>query len=1178
MRLEEILPGSRVRGFVIGGGPVEIIASSPIGTRAVSVTYRTAEGTVDEVMVHRDQEHLYTVERQSSSWDFSGDAALFRLTAEARRIRLAHLFDPMLAVNLSAVRPLPHQIDAVYCHMLPRVPMRFALCDDPGAGKTIMAGLYVKELLLRGDLHRCLIVAPGALATQWQDELIEKFDLHFDIVTREAADASYTGNPFTTERQLLIVRLDQLARNSLMLDRACQVDWDVVICDEAHRMAAHMASGGDVHYTKRYRVGQRLGASCRNFLLLTATPHAGKDDDFQLWMALLDSDRFEGRQREGSRAVDVTDVMRRMVKETLLTFEGRRLFPERRAYTVEYELSPPEQALYEAVTEYVREEMGRADRVADESGDVRRKTSIGFALTSLQRRLASSPEAIRVSISRRLRRLRVRADELRLSGRNTPVDSLIAQAERILDAALDDEGAGLDELTVEDEEQLEELVDTSSAASTLAELDYEIQTLERLEQLAQRVRDAGVDRKWLEVSSIVRDNPLMRSEDGQRRKLIVFTEHKDTLHYLVERLRTLIGRDAAVVFIHGGTVREERRGIQERFTNDPDIEVLVATDAAGEGINLQRAHLMVNYDLPWNPNRIEQRFGRIHRIGQESVCHLWNLVAAQTREGAVFLTLLNKLEEQRAALGDQVFDVLGQAFQGTPLRDLLLEAIRYGEQPSSRARITEIIDGEVGARLAELVQNNALDASVMDLATVEAMRLQMEEAEARRLQPHYIKSFWLEAFEHVGGRAAAAEPGRYEVTRVPQELRQRDRATGGGAPLLHNYERICFDASDVRPSGLSPAAMIRPGHPLLDTVVDSILERYEPYLLRGAVLIDDHDLGTEPRVLAGFEHRIVNGLTSATGQRRTVSRRFQFVTVDSSGVVLASGPAPYLDLRPPTPKEAEVLSEVETDAFHNREAVLAAARVVVSEELSAVHLNEIRLRTTIRVEKMKEQVSSRLAQESAYWDHRARQLQLEAEAGKQPKANPIQARQRSDDLLFRRERRLAELAAEATLASLLPTAAAVALIVPRGLLDQVQGAASIDVVNRARERAAVERRAVEAVIAAEKLLGRRCEEQAHNNPGFDIKSFTEDGHLLLIEVKGRIEGADTVTVTRNEILTGLNTPRFVLALVQVSSQGSERDVVRYLRHPFTGNEATYFDMTSVNFTWDRLWDKSTDPN
>jgi hypothetical protein len=733
-------------------------------------------------------------------------------------------------------------------------------------------------------------------------------------------------------------------------------------------------------------------------------------------------------------------------------------------------------------------------------------------------------------------------------------------------------------LSTEDEEQLDELVHTSSAASTLVELDFEIETLERLEWLAQRVRNSGVDRKWQELSSLIRENPEMQAKGGGRRKLIVFTEHKDTLHYLVERLRTLIGRDEAVVFIHGGTAREERRAIQERFTNDPDVEILVATDAAGEGINLQRAHLMVNYDLPWNPNRIEQRFGRIHRIGQDNVCHLWNLVAAQTREGAVYLTLLNKLDEQRAALGDQVFDVLGQAFQGTPLRELLIEAIRYGDLPETRARIAEVIDSDVGARLVELVENNALDATIMDLSRVEAIRLQMEEAEARRLQPHYIRSFWEEAFAHVGGKAVPRESGRFEVTRVPQDLRHRDRVSGGGAPLLHNYERICFDPADVRSEGLSPAALVRPGHPLLDTVVDSILERYEPYLLRGAVLVDDDDLGVQTRVLVGFEHKIVNGLTDASGQRRVVSRQFHFVLVRADEGVVPAGPAPYLDLRPPTDEEQNALLKRVTGAFGDRDSVLANAQVLVTEELATQHLAQVRLRTMARVEKMKAEVAARLGAEAAHWDHRARQLRLEAEAGRQPKTNPMLAEQRSDELLTRRTRRLAELNAEGTLSSALPTPAAVALVIPRGLLDQLQGTAEIDVLERARQRAEVERRAVDAVMRAERTLGRRCEEQARNNPGFDLKSFTTDGHLLLIEVKGRIQGAATVTVTRNEILTGLNTERFILALVEVSPDGAGQDGVRYLRHPFTGSDQTYFDVTSVNFTWDRLWSRSSEPN
>lgn len=1176
MRLEQLTPGAQVHGFG-PGAPVTIVAVERVGLRSVTVTFRTADGRVDQVSIHRDDEHRYSLAAKSSAWGMSGDGATFRLAAEAKRIRLAHLFDPLLAVHLSGVRPLPHQIEAVYGNMLPRVPMRFALCDDPGAGKTIMAGLYIKELLLRGDLERCLVVAPGSLATQWQDELFEKFAMQFDIVTRDAVEASYNGNPFLSGKQLLIARLDQLARHPILVERACQVDWDVVVFDEAHRLAAHVGLGGDVKYTKRYHVGRQLGASTRNLLLMTATPHAGKHDDFQLWMALLDSDRFEGRTRDGAHVADVSDLMRRMVKEKLLTFEGKRLFPERRAYTVEYPLSAVEQSLYEAVTTYVRDEMGRADARSDESGNGSRRSSVGFALTSLQRRLASSPEAIKVSLSRRRRRLQVRADEIRSGGRGRPIDELIRQAESLLAGVNEDDPGALDELSADDEESLDVLAESSTAAETLAELEYEIATLTRLEEVATQIRASGVDRKWQELATLIQGNPEMQTRDGSRRKLIIFTEYKDTLHYLVERLSNLIGEPGAVVAIHGGILREERRAIQERFTNDASCEVLVATDAAGEGINLQRSHLMVNFDLPWNPNRLEQRFGRIHRIGQTEVCHLWNLVAAQTREGAVYLTLLNKLEEQRVALGDQVFDVLGQAFQSTPLRDLLIDAIRYGDLPESRARINEVIDVQVGERLVELIELNALDATVMDLATVESVRLQMEEAEAKRLQPHYIQSFWEEAFKETGGRSTEREPGRYEVTKVPVDLRHRDRIEGHGAPLLQNYERICFDPVSVHLKGSSLAALVGPGHPLLDTVVDSVLERHEPVLQAGAMLIDDQDPGTELRLLIGFEHKVVNAIVEKSGHRRIVSRRFEFVMLDAGDSAHPAGPAPYLDFRPATQAEHSAVAPL-ADRLGDRDAIETRALAVIVDESAHIHLAETRARVEPRIEKMKSEVYRRLTDEAAHWDHRSRQLQLQADAGRQPKMNPMQAANRSDELLARRDRRLSELEAEGMLSSQPPLASAIALVVPRGLLDRVAGASAVDVASAAEARAQVERRAVNAVLAFEQQLGRQPQEQPHNNPGFDIKSVTADRHLLLIEVKGRIAGAEAVTVTRNEILTGLNSERFVLALVEVSPSAPENDVVRYLRHPFEGSDHIYFDVTSVNFTWDRLWGRATVPS
>ena len=1146
-----------------------------VGTRAVTVIVKDSANLVHEQSIHRDDEGQYRIAQIGSNWGFDGDGRLFRLVVEAQRIRLASLFDPLLAVHSSAIQPLPHQIEAVYGQMLPRVPMRYALCDDPGAGKTIMAGLYIKEMLLRGDLRRCLIVAPGGLVNQWQDELREKFDIRFEIMTRAGVDASYDANPFDTPNQHLICRLDVLARDEVLLDRAARIDWDLVVVDEAHRMAAHQF-GNEVKRTKRYRVGERLGRA-RNFLMLTATPHAGKEEDFQLWMALLDGDRFEGRAREGAHTADVSDLMRRMVKERLLTFEGTSLFPARRAYTLEYSLSLQEKALYEAVTTYVIEEMNRAERIT-EDGE-RRRAAVGFALTSIQRRVASSPEAILKSLERRVARLRKRELELATGGKKRTMDQALERAERIIAGiAADDDPEAIDDLTPEDEENLEVVVDGASAAQTLEELRGEIRTLVTLEALARKVRNGGEDKKWKELKSLLENNEHIRLPDGSFRKLIVFTESRDTLNYLVERLSALLADlpspHEAVVAIHGGTVREERRAIQERFMNSPDVVVLVATDAAGEGINLQRAHLMVNYDLPWNPNRIEQRFGRIHRIGQDNVCHLWNLVAHETREGQVYRTLLAKLDEQRQALGDQVFDVLGQAFRERSLRDLLIDAIKYGDDPARRVERERVINASVGESLKDLIELNALDATVMDRAMVAQARIAMQEAEARRLQPHYIRAFWESAFEELGGKAAEREPGRFEVTRVPKNLRDLDRVTGTTYPLLGNYERVCFEPRARKVAGKPPAALVTPGHPLLDTVVDRLLAVHGQVARTGAVLIDESDLNTSLRVLVGLEHRVVNGVLNGEGQRTTVSRRFEFVTVTADGSALPAGPAPHLDYRPATSQERESLENLVAE-LGSREDIERRAMVLVLDGLAQEHLAQVRSRIGTRIEKMKREVNLRLTAEARYWDGRAQKLRLEVDAGRQPVTNFNVAEQRADELVRRRDRRLGELEAEGQLSSQPPSPSVIALVVPLGIFERA-GVTPEDSARNAAQREMVERRAVDLVLATEARLGGRAEEQPRNNPGFDIKS-TRDGQLLLIEVKGRIEGAATVTVTRNEILTGLNTEKFVLALVEVSPAGSDADQVRYVRNPFSGADDTYFDMTSVNYDWVRLWAKGGEP-
>ncbi len=358
MRLEDLTKGASVKG-ILTNQLVTVIDVKWFGSDAVELTYKDANGRPANDLLYRYREETLEIVSSERPWSFNADGFLLRLVSEAHRIRLAHLFDPMLAVHISLVEPLPHQITAVYEEMLPRQPLRFLLADDPGAGKTIMAGLLISELLIRGDLNRCLIVCPGSLATQWQDELYQRFHLHFEILTNDRIEAARSGNAFA-EMSLAIARLDKLSRDGDLQGKLAQTDWDLVVCDEAHKMSASFFSG-EVRETKRYKLGKLLSSLTCHFLLMTATPHNGKEEDFQLFMALLDGDRFEGKFRDGVHVVDTSDLMRRLVKEDLLKFDATPLFPERRAYTVEYKLSDLEARLYRQVTNYVREEFNRAD-------------------------------------------------------------------------------------------------------------------------------------------------------------------------------------------------------------------------------------------------------------------------------------------------------------------------------------------------------------------------------------------------------------------------------------------------------------------------------------------------------------------------------------------------------------------------------------------------------------------------------------------------------------------------------------------------------------------------------------------------------------------------------------------------------------------------------------------------
>ena len=1151
-RLEDLTRGAQVKG-VRNDGPVVVVDVKWFGTSAIELTFKDGQGQPGNELLYRTDEPRLEVQARGPAWSFDADGALFRLVSEAYRIKLAYLFDPLLAVHTSLVDPLPHQIMAVYGEMLPRQPLRFLLADDPGAGKTIMAGLFIKELVARGDLKRALIICPGSLAEQWQDELNEKFQLPFEILTNDKLESARTGNWFD-ENDLVIARLDKLSRNEdAQAKLEASRDWDLVVVDEAHKMSASFFSG-EVKETKRYKLGKLAGRITRHFLLMTATPHNGKEEDFQLFMALLDGDRFEGKFRDGVHVIDPADMMRRLVKEQILKFDGTPLFPERRAYSPTYRLSDPEAKLYKDVTDYVREEFNRADAL--EEG---RKGTVGFALTILQRRLASSPEAIYQSLRRRRERLEKRLTEQELLNRGAQIQ--LAQPQDVPDLTVDDMD-DLDEAPEgEIEEKEEQILDQATAARTITELKAEIEILKGLEEQARRVRHSGNDRKWDELRSLLLNEGEMFDGHGHRRKLVIFTEHRDTLNYLIDRIGGLIGRPEAIVTIHGGLGRDERRKAQELFTQDKTVEILVATDAAGEGINLQRAHLMVNYDLPWNPNRLEQRFGRIHRIGQTEVCHLWNLVAEETREGEVWKRLLEKLEEERKALGGGVFDILGKLFRDQPLRDLLIEAIRYGDRPDVRAKLKQAVDNLIDReRCRDLLEERALARDSMNAASVRRIREDMERADARRLQPHYIASFFLEAFKLLGGTCHQREEKRFEITRVPSAIRSRDRQIGRGSPVLDRYERMTFEKSLIAVPGQPLAAFVCPGHPLLDATLDLIQERYRDLFKRGAVLVDPDDPGDDLRVLYYLEHSITDGRLDANGQRRVSSRQVHFIETDREGAVHASGSAPYLDYRPIADDERPLIAKILEDPWLRGDLEAEAVGHAVAQ-LVPSHLDEVRNRREELVEKTKVAVKDRLTKEINYWDHRAEELRAQEQAGRTPRLNSAKARQRADELQGRLKKRLADLELERQLSALPPIVVGGALVVPAGILAHLRGAPHQEA--QAVETARIEHLAMEAVMAAERRLGFEPRDVSADRCGYDIESrVPPGGQLRFIEVKGRHKDGKTITVTRNEILTALNKPEaFILAIVLVD--GDNVAEPRYLRRAF--QKEPDFGVTSVNY-------------
>ena len=1147
MKLEDLQANAAVRG-VLPEGLATVVGVQWFGSEALEPTYKSPTGKVANQLLYRHDESQLEIVEVGRPWSFDGDGALFRLVSEAQRIRLAHLFDPVLAVHTSVVEPLPHQITAVYESMLPRQPLRFLLADDPGAGKTIMAGLLIKELIARGDLQRCLVVCPGSLAEQWQDELYRRFHLPFEILTNDKLEAARTGNWFL-ETNLVIARLDKLSRNEDVQDKLQAPDggWDLIVCDEAHKMSATFF-GGEVEYTKRYRLGQLLSSLTRHFLLMTATPHNGKEADFQLFMALIDGDRFEGRFRDGVHAADVSDLMRRMVKERLLKFDGTPLFPERIAYTVPYPLSPAEAGLYQAVTDYVREEFNRAEALEND----KRAGTVGFALTILQRRLASSPEAIHRSLRRRRERLESRLRELEVlrRGGRAAVEFAAAGPELDPEDVEDLDEAPENEVLVAEEA----ILDRATAARSIVELEAEIDTLRRLERLALEVRLSGTDTKWRELASLLGeiftigghpwqvaepDTPLWRRRDSPAG---LVTAAKTGPLYRAPGYAPLPARShhdlAGTCGVHGTDSRRHgprgptrgagslparparagaagdrcRRRRHQPATRAPDGELRPALESQPSGAALRA-------DSPHRSNRsvspVESRCRR-HPRGRRV-----SKAARQAGAGAPDPGRTGVRCTRQAPL------------RGTPSAgttgggDTLRGATGGASAPHHRAR------QYARPRQAPGSARRALAQDAMDASRVHRIREDMERAEARRLQPHYVESFFRKAFQSLGGSVRQREPRRYEITHVPAPVRSRDRLIGIGEPVLPRYERIAFDKSLVAPPGQALAAFVCPGHPLLDAVIDLTLERHRDVLKRGAVLVDERDASAVPRVLFYLEHAIQDGSLTRLGERRAISRRMLYVELDAEGAARHMHYAPYLDYRPlaeEDPEPERILDRPECawiDRAMEQKAQNYAVAKVVPE-----HLAEVRDAKRALIAKIEAAVKDRLTKEITYWDHRAEQLKAQEQAGKTgARLNSGEARKRADNLQARLHKRLEELRLEARISPLPPVVLGGLLVVPKGLIDAMTGRQSAGVATAVDTQASAAR-VRNIIMEVERGLGYEPIDREFEKLGYDIESRAPDaGKLRFIEVKGRVSGAATISVTRNEILYSLNKPGdFILEL------------------------------------------------
>jgi superfamily II DNA or RNA helicase len=1067
---------------------VTILQVQPLGSM-VSIKFNgiNSNKTNTRVISLSDCDNLEIL-TEEGSFNFSGDPTRFGLFAEAERINSAYQFDPLFAVNCSIVDPLPHQVEAVYKFLLPLPKIRFLLADDTGAGKTIMAGLLIKELIMRGLAERILIITPGGLTKQWQeDELAVKFNLQFSLVNRSV----FTSDPnIFHSANKIVTSIDFISREDI-LNVVSNSHWDLIVFDECHKLSAY-DYGTKQYLSLRYKAAEILSEQCEHILLLTATPHRGRKDTFKKLLQLLDPDIFSTDEIASTRIRElehngINKFFIRRLKEDMKDWNGNHLYKNRFTKTVAYELTPEEKELYDAVTNYLSKKKEEASET--------KNIHVSLALTVMQRRLVSSIFAIMNTLGRRWQALQGIVDEVNknpnLWSQRHKIDGFDVENIEDFEELEDDERDALENI-MSDPRKFK----LFTTAKSLGEIQQEANDVKRLFEMAKSLYNRHQEeKKFQELQYLLTSNGVI--DNGE--KLVIFTEHKDTLLYLEERLKRSGGFGVAT--IHGGKLVDERRQAQWDFAK-PDTQILIATDAAGEGINLQFCRLLINWDIPWNPNRLEQRMGRIHRYGQKQDVIVFNLVASNTREGKVLERLLSKLDIIRESMGDdRVYDVIQDVLENVNM-DAIMNSIFNGQESALDEFLAQD-DDQLKLKFSEKIkeQKNKLAHSIVDFKDA---RLLKEDSDERRLQPIYIRLFFEKAFTILNGKFTELRESIYRIDTLPDDIAHVLKVDYNiYADAIRNIQ-FCFDKQvflDYQNIGdLGKVHYINPGNPLFDAIIKVVRSKFREDMLKGTVLISPDD---QEEYFAFFVKSQITDNRESKREDSIADERLAMVQKSISNDFHLTSPAKFLDLHPPL----DFTKTIQPPDVINHDAVIEWSFENITQSQFIDTKDHIQNDATQR----KQYLESGFTQVIMDLQSQIQELQGKVLQGNYKDQDKVIKKQnRITELITKKKIRLDELDLMAQLSPKAPEILGCAYVIP---LTKVEYHSHYG-MSRDDE---AEQIAMNVAMEFEIADGWKPTDVSANNEGYDIRSMNQLSFKRYIEVKGRSADDGNVMLSENEM-------------------------------------------------------------